>query len=128
MVLGAAALTTLTQCFTEKQNEGLRVYQANCASCHMDDGSGLRGVIPPLANSDYLVKYRKQLPCLVRRGLNGEITVNGISYNKPMPASPKLRDDEIANLLNYLQTNFGNKNERYTMQEVTEYLQYCPRR
>ncbi|MBF9255041.1 cytochrome c [Pontibacter sp. 172403-2] len=126
VMLGLGALITLTQCFTDKQNEGERVYAANCASCHMDDGSGLRGVIPPLANSDYLASHRKQLPCLVRQGLNGEITVNGIHYNRPMPASEKLRPDEITNLLNYIQTNFGNQNERYTMQEVKKYLQYCP--
>jgi len=126
VVLGLGALTTLIQCFTDKQNEGQRVYEANCVSCHMDDGSGLRGVIPPLANSDYLASHRKQLPCLVRQGVNGEITVNGIRYNRPMPGAKKLRDDEIANLLNYIQTNFGNHNERYTIPEVKEYLQYCP--
>ncbi|WP_347156730.1 c-type cytochrome [Pontibacter chitinilyticus] len=128
VVTGLAALTTLTQCFTEQQNEGQRVYAANCASCHMDDGSGLRGVIPPLAKADYLASHRKQLPCLVRQGMNGEVTVNGVSYNRPMPPMNKLRDDEIANLLNYIQTNFGNKNERYTMQEVKDYLEFCPRR
>ncbi len=120
------ALILLTQCFTEQQNEGKRVYQANCASCHMDDGTGLRGVIPPVASADFLESHRKQLPCLIRKGMSGTITVNGISYNKPMPGADKLRDDEITNLLNYIQTSFGNKNERFTMQEVTEYLRYCP--
>jgi mono/diheme cytochrome c family protein len=125
IVFGLAALVTLTQCFTEKQDEGLRLYTANCASCHMDDGSGLRGVIPPLAKSDYLQKYRASLPCRIRTGIQGEIIVNGKSYNQAMPAFPELRSDQMTNLLNYIQTNFGNKNERYTMQEVGHQMDTC---
>lgn len=126
VVLGTLALTTLTQCFTEKQNQGQKLYTANCASCHMDDGSGLRGVIPPLAQSDYLQKHRNELPCLIRHGINRPIVVNGQKYNQEMPGAETLKADEMTNLLNYIQTNFGNSNERFTMQHVAELLNRCP--
>lgn len=126
LALGGLILTTLTQCFTNKKNEGQRLYEANCQSCHMEDGSGLRGVIPPIAGADYLKKHRNELPCLVRHGIEGPITVNGIEYNQPMPGVETMREDEITNLLNYIQTNFGNNNQRYTMPEVEQLLEKCP--
>lgn len=91
----------------------------------MEDGSGLKGLIPPLAKADFLQTHRSELPCIIRNGLKGEITVNGISYNQPMPGIETMREDEITNLLNYIQTNFGNDNERYTFPEVEELLEQC---
>ncbi|WP_439879579.1 c-type cytochrome [Pontibacter sp. MBLB2868] len=123
---GICILLTLTQCFTEKSNEGQRLYEANCQSCHMEDGSGLRGVIPPLAGSDYMQIHRNELPCLIRHGLEGSITVNGVEYNQKMSGLGTLREDKVTNLLNYIQTNFGNDNERFTMTEVETLLESCP--
>lgn len=126
MVAGLVALTTLTQCFTNRKNEGEKLYVANCQSCHMEDGSGLRGLIPPLAKADYLQLHREELPCLIRHGISGEIVVNGQEYNKEMPGLERLQLDDVTNLLNYIQTNFGNDNQRYTMTEVEELLESCP--
>lgn len=126
VVTGAFALTTLTQCFTNKKNEGQRLYEANCQSCHMEDGSGLRNLIPPIAGADYLQTHREELPCLIRHGIEGPMTVNGQEYDRPMPGLEAMRTDKITNLLNYIQTNFGNNNERYTLQEVDNLLESCP--
>lgn len=126
VVLGLFALTTLTQCFTEKKNEGERLYAQNCQSCHMEDGSGLKGLIPPVAKADFLETHRHQLPCLTRHGMQGPVVVNGVEYNKEMPGADHLRADHITNLLNYIQTNFGNNNQRFTMQEVEQLLEQCP--
>jgi len=125
-MMGLLLLTTLTQCFTDKQNEGQRLYVANCQSCHMEDGTGLRGLIPPIAGADYLQQHRQELPCLMRHGIEGTMVVNGQEYNKAMPGVESLGTDQITNLLNYIQTNFGNKNERYTLQEVGQLLEPCP--
>jgi mono/diheme cytochrome c family protein len=124
-VVAAVALCTLTQCFTERQSEGQQLYAQQCASCHMDDGSGLRGLIPPLAGSDYLTRHRGELACLIRNGQQGEIEVNGVRYNRPMPGVPDLSEVHITNILNYIQTSFGNSNEPFTVQEVNSSLQTC---
>ncbi|AKD05356.1 cytochrome c [Pontibacter korlensis] len=128
IALGAFALTTLTQCFTNKKDEGKRLYEQHCQSCHMEDGSGLKGLIPPLAQADYLQTHRDELPCIIRHGMEGSIVVNGVEYNKEMPGVESMRDDQMTNLLNYIQTNLGNNNQRYTMPEVEELLQACPKR
>jgi mono/diheme cytochrome c family protein len=125
MVAGTAVLATLTQCFTDKQNEGQRLYTQHCANCHMDDGSGLRNLIPPLAKADYLVKHRDNLACIIQHGQQGEIVVNGVTYNRDMPGAEHLNNGQITNILNYIQTNFGNQNERFTMQEVEMQLDKC---
>ncbi|MCX2739786.1 c-type cytochrome [Pontibacter anaerobius] len=126
VAMGAFALTTLTQCFTRKKDEGKRLYEQHCQSCHMEDGSGLKGLIPPLAQADYLQTHRDELPCIIRHGMDGSVVVNGVEYNKEMPGVENLREDHITNLLNYIQTNFDNNNERYTMQEVEKLLEECP--
>lgn len=126
VAMGAFALTTLTQCFTKKKDEGKRLYEQHCQSCHMEDGSGLKGLIPPLAKADYLQTHRNDLPCIIRHGMDGSIVVNGVEYNKAMPGVESMRQDQVTNLLNYIQTNFGNNNPRYTMPEVEQLLETCP--
>lgn len=74
----------------------------------MEDGSGLVGVIPPLANSDYLREHQTDLACMIRYGFKGEIVVNGRTYNTEMPGSPKLHEFEITNIINYMNTSWGN--------------------
>ena len=91
----------------------------------MEDGRGLRRLIPPVAQSDYLVKHRQQLPCLIQHGMEGAIVVNGKKYQQKMPGAENLNPDQITNLLNFVQTNFGNSNERFTIPEVAAMLDSC---
>ncbi|MDO6391649.1 cytochrome c [Pontibacter sp. BT731] len=125
-VAGIAALLTLTRCFySDKQNEGEQLYTQNCANCHMDDGSGLRNLIPPLAGADYLENHRDELACIIQHGQTGNIVVNGKNYNQGMPGFEHLKPGQITNILNYVQTNFGNNNPRFSIQEVEKQLFKC---
>ena len=91
----------------------------------MDDGRGLRRLIPPVAQSDYLIKHRQQPPCLIQHGLEGAIVVNGQKYQQKMLGVETLTPDQVTNLLNFVQTNFGNTNERFTIPEVAVMLDSC---
>ncbi|WP_400190598.1 c-type cytochrome [Hymenobacter sp. B81] len=123
---GCAALALLLSgCFTDRQNEGQRLYAARCASCHGEQGQGLRRLIPPLAGADYLARHRAGLPCLVQHGQQGPVVVNGVEYNQVMPGQHDLTDAQITNLLNYVQSNWGNQLEPYTISEVTRLLEPC---
>lgn len=125
---GVAALllaTASTGCFSNRQNEGATLYQAHCSSCHGTQGEGLRRLIPPVAASDYVARNRAGLPCIVRRGMHGDVVVNGIHYNQVMPGHDDLTDSQITNLLNFVQRNWGNTNEPYTVREVSELLAPC---
>ncbi|UOG73030.1 cytochrome c [Hymenobacter tibetensis] len=124
--VGLLLATSTTGCFSQKQNEGAQLYQTHCSSCHGEQGQGLRRLIPPVAASDYVANHRSELPCLIRNGMKGPVVVNGILYNQVMPGHPKdLTDAEITNLLNFVQQSWGNKNEVYTIREVSELLGPC---
>lgn len=122
-ILAAGLLAA--SCFTERQNTGARLYAQHCAHCHGDEGQGLQRLIPPLAGADYISQNRADLACLVRRGANGPMVVNGITFNQVMPGHEDLTDSEITNLLNFVQSAWGNKGEPYTIREVMDQLQGC---
>ena len=105
--------------------EGERLYSANCANCHMDDGVGLSALIPPLAGSDYLVEHRERLPCILRHGLRDSIRVNGKLFNEQMPGVPTLSDIQVTNLLNYINNSWGNRNGAFRLDEVRTALGKC---
>lgn len=121
----AAGGLLLPACFTDRQNEGQRLYAAHCANCHGEQGQGLRRLIPPLAGADYLRTHRRQLPCLIRQGQRGPITVNGVLYNQVMPGHEDLTDSQITNLLNYVHNAWGNRAPKHTIREVSELLEVC---
>jgi nitrite reductase (NO-forming) len=89
---------------------GKNVYTNNCMNCHMEDGKGLESAFPPIAKSDFLKRPTKDLINIVLKGQSGEIKVNGVLYNGIMPAQDYLSDEEIADVLNYINNSWGNKN------------------
>ncbi|MDX5421049.1 MAG: cytochrome c [Hymenobacteraceae bacterium] len=102
----------------ESIQRGEKIYAANCQSCHMPEGEGMPGVFPPLAKSDYLMKDQKRAIRSVLHGVTGAITVNGQQYNMDMPAQNYLSDQEVADVLNYIQNNWGNKAKAVTPAQV----------
>ena len=116
----------LAGCFTERQNESAKTYATHCANCHGAQGEGLQRLIPPLAGADYLTRHRGQLACLLRQGLRGPVVVNGVEFNQVMPAADDhLTDSQLTNLLNFVQTSWGNHGEVFTINEVRTQLQGC---
>ena len=113
-------------CFTERGDEGELLYGRHCASCHLENGEGLRGVIPPLVNSDYSEKNRDILACLIRQGIKGSIMVNGKEYNQAMPGNAQLSEADLTNVINYLQKEFHSPKERVSFGQVREQVKNCP--
>lgn len=89
---------------------GKKVYANNCMNCHMENGQGMEGAFPPVAKSDFLKRPPKDLINVILKGQSGEIKVNGVVYNLMMPAQDYLSDEEIADVLNYINNSWGNKN------------------
>ncbi|MEM9991173.1 MAG: cytochrome c [Bacteroidota bacterium] len=123
------SLVLLSLCLNNCQSKGYEhgevLYRNFCSNCHMDDGTGLIGVIPPLAGADYLAKHQDQLACIIRHGLEGEIVVNGKTYKEPMPGIKKLPEAEIANIINYINTAWGNDLPYMTYTQVQAQLKTC---
>ena len=86
---------------------GKQVYTANCTACHQLDAQGIAGAFPPLAKSDFLSANKERAIGIVMNGLAGEVVVNGQKFNGVMP-SVSLPDGDIAAVLSYVRTNFGN--------------------
>lgn len=97
--------------FTRSSEEGSLIYEDFCVNCHLPNGQGVEKTFPPLANSDYLMNNRELSIKAIKFGQKGEIVVNGITYNNVM-ASPGLTDQEIADVMNYITTSWGNKNKK----------------
>ncbi len=114
-------------CNENPYKQGGIYYAMYCQNCHMENGEGLKGLIPTLVKSDFLIKHRIELPCIIRKGLNGNIEVNGFTYGQQqMPANNKLSDFELTNVLNFIETNWGNTGKLWTVDEITEYAKSCP--
>lgn len=96
---------------------GKATYTANCAACHQNDGAGIKGAFPPLAQSDYLNADHRRSISVVKYGLTGEIKVNGEIYNGVMPALD-LSNEEISNVLTFIYNSWGNKSRTVSPGEV----------
>jgi mono/diheme cytochrome c family protein len=89
---------------------GKKIYEQTCLPCHQVDGSGVPGLNPPLLKSPYVGGSSGKLIGIILQGLNNGVEIDGESYSNPMPAfSTVLKDQEIADVLTYLRSHFGNK-------------------
>ena len=91
--------------------EGEQVYMTNCIGCHQANGQGLPDVFPPLAGHEptlYQVGGRDYLPRVLLFGLQGEITVLGNTFDNMMPSWIGLGDEELASVVNFVLTAWGN--------------------
>jgi mono/diheme cytochrome c family protein len=85
------------------------IYADFCIRCHLPDGTGEPGLIPPLASSDFLMDIQATVHS-IKYGLNGPLTVNGVRYNNIM-TSMGLENDEIADVTNYILNSWGNRSD-----------------
>lgn len=99
---------------------GQKVYATNCSSCHQATGKGQPGVFPPLAGNPVVTGDASKVIHIVKNGLSGKITVNGAAYNGQMPAwKGTLSDGDIAAVVSYIRTSWGNKASTVTASQVT---------
>lgn len=111
---------------------GEKIYKGYCSSCHGEAGEGFGELVPPLAGADYLQKNQDNLPCIIQYGLEGLISVNGNLYNQPMAGVgfdelglPRLSPTQIQQLINFIQSNWGNDGPKISRQQVTDALESC---
>lgn len=102
----------------EAKARGKQLYEELCMHCHLADGKGMPGAIPPLAKSDYLKNIAKSIHA-VKFGLSAPTKVNGVEYTTPMPAA-NIPDEEIADVMTYVLTSWGNKGKLVTAADVAK--------
>jgi glucose/arabinose dehydrogenase/cytochrome c553 len=96
------------------------VYSTYCIACHQSDGKGDGNRFPPLAQSEWVNYNTPRLINVVLNGLKGPVQVKGLSYNEVMPGHGSfLSDDQIAEVLTYIKSNFNNLPEVVTPEQVS---------
>jgi len=87
---------------------GPQLYAANCAGCHGAAGAGVPGAFPPMAGDPVVnAKDPAEHISAVLHGVKGK-TIGGKSYASPMPSFARLSDAEIAAIIDYQRTSWGN--------------------
>lgn len=77
-------------------------------------------MFPPLAGNAVVTGPADKVISIVKNGLSGKISVNGQTYNGQMPAwKGTLSDSDIAAVVTYVRTAWGNKGSAVTAAQVT---------
>ena len=98
---------------------GSEIYVDFCVTCHKGKGEGVAHTYPPLAKSDFLMSNREKSIRGIKYGQQGELVVNGVTYNNVMDPLG-LEDDEIADVMNFILNSWGNSSDdMVTGEEVT---------
>jgi mono/diheme cytochrome c family protein len=91
---------------------GKRLFSQNCAVCHQGSGMGVAGQFPPLVASEWVVGGAwvgdNHLVKILLAGMQGPVQVKGNTYNNAMPPWSQLKDDQIAAILTYIRSEWGN--------------------
>ena len=104
---------------------GAEIYTQVCQLCHTASGRGnFNSGYPPLVGSDWVLGNPEVPIRVVLHGLEGELTIDGKLYGDviPMPAQAvSLRSDqEVAEVLTYIRSQWGNSAEPITEAQVAE--------
>jgi len=87
--------------------DGKALFVKNCAACHQADGRGIPGAFPALAASAVVLGVAPEAVEVLLKGRGG------------MPAfSGSLDDSEIASVLSYARSSWGNRAAPVTGPEI----------
>ena len=99
--------------------KGAALFTANCAACHQASGEGLPGAFPPLKGNDVVNDSDPTMHItVVLSGLHDR-KVGGVAYASAMPPfAATLSDAEIADIVDYERSSWGNHGKPITAARV----------
>jgi mono/diheme cytochrome c family protein len=110
LILAASACVLYTPSVARAQSDGKQVFSTTCAACHQASGEGVPGVYPPLAGSEWVTGDEAKVVRILLHGVTGPIEVAGETFNSMMPPwGATLKDADIAAVLTYVRSSWGNK-------------------
>lgn len=101
-----APATPPADLFTSRGGLG---YLQFCSDCHRSDGAGVKGLFPPLAGNPSIASSNPT--SLLHITLTGWETAQTATYPRvyTMPGFARLKDQEIAEILSFVRTRWGNE-------------------
>jgi len=102
----------------DSKTRGKALYETYCLTCHQEDGAGVPKLNPPLIKTSYVTGDKKKLITWVLSGTTDKVPIDGKTYDNNMPAQDYLKDEEIADVLTYIRSSFGNKASAVTAADV----------
>lgn len=87
---------------------GREVYLQHCAVCHMDDGSGVPNMQPPLIDSPIVAGEPAKLEAVIRGG-SAALRDRPSEYAEEMPPFGMLTRDEVEAVMDFVRREFGNR-------------------
>lgn len=88
--------------------DGKALFQRNCAACHQVNGEGVPDVFPALAGNAFVQGNEKDVIAVVLNGRGGMPTF-----------SKRLTDQDLAIILSYVRSAWGNHGAAVTVDQVT---------
>ena len=92
--------------------DGAAVFKEQCSACHQANGQGVAGNFPPLAGNRDLFLPDNFVAHVVLFGLEGPLDVEGKHFASAMPPFSHLSDAQIAAVIQYVQSAWGNADLR----------------
>ncbi|WP_163707681.1 c-type cytochrome [Mangrovibacterium lignilyticum] len=100
-----------------QQHPGEKIYDKNCKVCHQVNGQGVSSIFPPLTPNSF-IEDKAQIIEIVLNGMKGDIEIDGENYNGLMTPHKHLSDQDIADVISYVRSSFGNELDPVTPEEV----------
>ena len=107
IVAGFAAAATAPSRAQTPAPDGKALFLKNCAACHQATGKGIPGAFPALAGSKFVTGEHAEVAAVLLKGRGG------------MPDfSENISDADMAAILTYVRSSWGNKADALTEAEV----------
>jgi mono/diheme cytochrome c family protein len=91
----------------------------------MSNGEGLQSLYPALTSNEFRDQFSEQFACIVRYGLADTIVVEGKTFDAPMQGIAELSAAEIANIYNYITSQWHPELPAVSEQQVENMLSTC---
>ena len=97
---------------------GEKLYVEFCAACHGRDGAGVPNAFPTLMGTERVLGPAEPLIALSLDGVAGPLKVGENTYNGFMPGQAQLSNQDLAALLSFVRTAWGNDASEVSAEEV----------
>jgi mono/diheme cytochrome c family protein len=119
--LAVASAGAQTKADAPSEGLGEQIYNGKCSGCHRKDGRGVYGLFAPLAKDPVVTQTSpRDVIQAVLFGRHGSI-IGGVTYRVYMPPwAGQLSDKEIAAVINFVRSKWGNNAPPVTPAEVAK--------